>query len=189
MRETRCASRFVVGRICAAPLAALLVLSIALQGGPARADTPRQRTIKARYLYKFAPFVQWPASAFESPTAPLAICIAGQDPFGPALAEAGRSQPVNGRAVVVRHVDAVHPGMGCHILFAGSDPSTDESLRAIAHEPVLTVTDSSTGGSGGIINFVTMAGRVRFTIDKNAAQERGITISSKLLGRAVNVAR
>jgi hypothetical protein len=169
-------------------MAALFILSIALQGGPARADTPRQRAIKARYLYKFAPFVQWPANAFESPAAPLVICIAGQDPFGPALDQAGRSEPVNGRPVMVRRIDVIHPAMGCHILFEGSG-LTEESLRAIAHEPVLTVTDSSTGGSGGIINFVTMAGRVRFTVDKIAAQERGLTISSKLLGRAVNVAR
>ena len=41
--------------------------------------------VKAAYLYKFAPFVDWPANAFPSPASPLVLCVAGEDPFGPML--------------------------------------------------------------------------------------------------------
>jgi hypothetical protein len=78
--------------------------------------------------------------------------------------------------------------MGCHILFVAGD-ATEDTLLPIAHEPVLTVTDGDGGSNGSIIHFVMVAGRLRFTIDQNAAQNNGIAISSKLLEQAVNVTR
>jgi hypothetical protein len=169
-------------------LAALLLLMVGLSGGAWAADLPLEEAIKASYLYKFAPFVQWPSTAFDSPAAPLIICIGGQNPFGAALDEAVRGQRVNGHPIVVRHIEAVRPGLTCQILFVGGDNS-EEMLRAVAGEPVLTVTDRSRGVTGGIIQFVTTAGRVRFMIDLGTAQNSGIAISSKLLGLAVSVAR
>jgi len=169
-------------------LAAFLLLIFGLGGGAWAADLPLEAAVKASYLYKFAPFVQWPSAAFDSTTAPLVICIGGQDPFGSALDEAVRGQRVNGHPIVVRHLTAVHAGSACHILFVSGD-NAEEMLRAVAGEPVLTVTDRSRGVTGGIIQFVTTAGRVRFMVDLGTAQNSGIAISSKLLGLAVSVAR
>src|SRR6185369_14635060 len=36
-------------------------------------------SIKATFLYKFVPFVEWPADAFDTPTAPVNICVFGND--------------------------------------------------------------------------------------------------------------
>ena len=163
---------------------ALLTLLAALPGG-SRAEPPIEYAVKASYLYKFAPFVQWPAAAFAGPSAPLIICIAGQDPFGHMLEDAVRGQRVNGHPFEVRHVDAARAGMPCHILYAGG--GAGEALQAVANAPVLTVTDGSQGG--GIIQFVTVQGHVRFAINQAAAAGNGIEISSKLLGLAVKVTR
>lgn len=168
-------------------LAALVFLA-SLGGGTHAADLPLEYAVKASYLYKFAPFVQWPSTAFDTPTAPLSICIAGSDPFGPALSEAVRGQRVNGHPIVVRRVEAVRPGLTCQILYVGGE-DTSAALQAVAHEPILTVTDHNRSGAGGMIQFVMMAGRVRFSIDQAAAQGNGIAISSKLLGLAVSVNR
>ena len=162
-----------------------LALLASLGGTAQAAELPLEYAVKASYLYKFAPFVQWPPAAFESPSSPLTICIAGQDPFGPALAEAVRGQRVNGHPIVVRRVENVRPGVACQILFVGGDAG--ETLQAVAHEPILTVTDHNRAGAGGMIQFVKVAGRVRFMIDQAAAQDSGIAISSKLLGLAVSV--
>jgi len=166
----------------AAGLALLAGLGVRAQA----ASIPLEYAVKASYLYKFAPFVQWPPSAFSTPNAPLVICIAGPDPFGGALNEAVRGQRVGSHPIVVRRVETVRPGMGCQILFVGGE-DTEEDLQAVAHEPILTVTDRSRGGIGGMIQFVTVRGRVRFAINQSAAQECGIAISSKLLGLAVSV--
>lgn len=170
------------------PSIALFALLAAAQGSAARGAQPIEYAVKASYLYKFAPFVQWPQTAFETPTAPLSICIAGSDPFGPALGEAVRGQRVNGHPIVVRHVEAVRAGLACQILFVSGDDSGG-ALQAVAHEPTLTVTDHNKSGAGGMIQFVMVAGRVRFSIDQAAAQGSGIAISSKLLGLAVSVNR
>jgi hypothetical protein len=169
-----------------------LAASFALLAGLGRAapaaDLPLEYAVKASYLYKFAPFVQWPPAAFESPGAPLTICIAGPDPFGPALEETVKGQRVNGHPIAVRHVETVHAGMPCQILFVAGD-ETEEDLRAIAHDPILTVTDRARGSTGGMIQFVMVGGRVRFAINQAAAQDSGIAISSKLLGLALSVNR
>jgi uncharacterized protein DUF4154 len=62
-----------------------------------------------------------------------------------------------------------------------------QMLAALAHKPVLTVTDASNGGSRGIIHFTVVGGRVRFFIDQASAAERGMTISSRLLALALGV--
>ena len=164
---------------------ALLALLAAVPGGSRAAEPPIEYAVKASYLYKFAPFVQWPAAAFAGPSAPLIICIAGQDPFGHMLDDAVRGQRVNGHPFEVRHVDSVRPSMPCHILYAGGGAA--EALQAVASAPVLTVTDGGQGG--GIIQFVTVQGHVRFAINQAAAAGNGIEISSKLLGLAVKVTR
>ncbi len=169
-------------------LSVALLASLAATGGPVRGPQPIEYAVKASYLYKFAPFVQWPSAAFDTPTAPLSICIAGSDPFGPALSEAVRGQRVNGHPIVVRRVEAVRPGLTCQILYVGGE-DTGAALQAVAHEPVLTVTDHMRSGAGGMIQFVMVAGHVRFSIDQAAAQGSGIAISSKLLGLAVSVTR
>ena len=53
---------------------------------PAAAQTPSlESAVKAAYLTKFIPFIQWPDTAFASPAAPVTICVLGDDPFGPSL--------------------------------------------------------------------------------------------------------
>jgi hypothetical protein len=167
---------------------ALLALLAAVTGSSRAAEPSIEYAVKASYLYKFAPFVQWPATAFATPSAPLTICIVGQDPFGHMLEDAVRGQRVNGHPFEVRRVDTVRAGMLCHILYAGA--AATEALQAVANAPVLTVTDGGqAGSSGGIIQFVTVQGHVRFAINQAAAAGNGIEISSKLLGLAVKVTR
>ena len=145
--------------------------------------------VKATYLYKLAPFVQWPAAAFSRPGAPIVICIAGQDPFGPVLDDVVRGQRVDGHPFVVRRVRVVTRGMGCHILYVGrsADQDAAAALKAVEGEPVLTVTDGA--NSGGMIEFELVGGRVRFDADEAAAEASGVPISSKLLELALSVRR
>jgi hypothetical protein len=175
-------------RIWLAIITAFLVGLAPWSASAKAADSASAYAVEASYLSKFAAFVEWPPSAFDSPTAPLTICISGQDPFGHMLDEKVRGQHVNDHPLMVRHDEAIRSGMPCHILYVGGDAS-EEALRAIQHEPVLTVTNHDEAGGGGMIQFMTVAGRVRFTINQAAAEESGITISSKLLELAVPLPR
>ena len=172
------------------PIALLLGLATAgLLCSPARADDTLEYAVKAAYLVKFAPFIQWPDDAFASASAPLSICVVGSDPFGAALDQAAAGQRDGDHPLTIRRMATLNPDASCQILFAGGPPQeTGAALVALKERSVVTVTDSNPAVHG-IISFVIVANHVRFDIDEAAADAAGIRISSKLLGLAHAVVR
>jgi hypothetical protein len=166
----------------------VLALAVVIAGGgPARAAS--EYAVKADYLYKFVPFVEWPARVFKTETSPVNICIVGYDPFGAYLERAIVGQKVGERPLAARRLERAHPDAGCHIAYiAGSRiQSVAEGLEVLEGAPVLTVTDQRMGSPRGAIHFVVSRGRVRFHINDAAATANGVAISSKLKGLAVSV--
>ncbi|HEV2539215.1 MAG TPA: YfiR family protein [Frateuria sp.] len=145
--------------------------------------------VKATYLYKLAPFVNWPPSEFATADAPFRICVAGEDPFGDYLKNAVAGRGLGRHRFQVQRLDAAASATGCQILFLGRLPAqgAGQVLDAVSGKPVLTVVDSATPHVGGIVQFVIESGRVRFEIDTAAAARNHITISSKLLNLALAV--
>lgn len=150
-----------------------------------------ETAVKATYLYKFVPFVEWPASAFATATSPLYVCVLGDAPFSDMLESAIKGQQVAQRPVAVRRLEKVEGPQGCHILYAANsaEQSAADALRLVRGAPVLTVTDRSRGVGGGVIQFVVKDGRVRFDIDQRQAAAQRVVISSKLLSLAVSARR
>lgn len=140
--------------------------------------------VKATYLYKFIPFVQWPAGLHAGPSSPWVICISGPDPFGPLLDEAVAGVTIDGRPVVARrlpHTDT----RGCHVLFArGSRKTIESQLEQVQNAPVLTVTEEMDAGA---ISFLTQDDRVRFVVDERYADRQGLRLSSRLLQLSLRV--
>ncbi len=146
--------------------------------------------VKAAYLYKFAPFIDWPAHAFASPTSPLVLCVVGEDPFGRLLDRAVAGQKLGARPLEVRRLVRAERAAGCHILYlSGSKAQTiGDGLASLRGAPVVTVTDEARSPQDrGVIHFVVRGRNVRFQIDEEAAQRNGLNISSKLLSLAVSV--
>lgn len=165
-------------------LAACAILAVAL---PAAAQPALETAVKATFLYKFAPFVEWPARAFDGPGDALVICVQGDDAFAGVLEEAIRGQRLSSHPMLVRRLARVGRDSGCHILFAvgSKTQSTAEALHAVAGLPVLTVTDAARGSTRGMVHFVLRDSRVRFMIDDEAASRSGLSLSSKLLNLAI----
>jgi len=141
--------------------------------------------VKAAFLPKFARYVTWPASALAH-DGQMVLCIIGDDPFGDMLNQSVAGQQVDGRGFIVRRLSSAAGASDCAIAFVDG-PRTAEFLAALAHSPVLTVTDSRSSAQHGIIHFAIVGGRVRFYIDEAQAQARGLTISSRLLALAIRV--
>jgi len=153
-----------------------------------RAQQPGvEYAVKATYLYKFAPFVEWPVGVFASPSDPFVICIAGNDAVSVLADEASRGQRVGAHPIEVVHLPVPGGETACHVLYVAQRGAAGAAdLRAVHGKPVLTVTDDA-GDAHGIINFIVQDDRVRFEIDQNAAAENNLVISSKLLNLAVRV--
>ena len=158
-------------------LAALMLMA------PAQGQVSLEYAVKAAYLTKFAPFIDWPDGVFENPGSPVTICILGNDPFGPALDKAATSG--GGRPIAIRRLVANDPAERCQIVFTGD---VDAALDGLRGKPVLTVTDSGVQARG-IISFVMQDNHVRFDIDDAGAETSGLRISSKLLELARSVSR
>ncbi|MGA9356433.1 MAG: YfiR family protein [Terriglobales bacterium] len=146
--------------------------------------------VKAAFLYNFAKFVEWPAGRFADGSAPLRICVLGQDPFGEDLRNVASDKVVNGHKLLVDQVADVAAARSCHILFVASSKKADmkQILESLRGADVLTVGDTKGFAKlGGMINFVLEDNRVRFEVNKTAAEQTGMKISSKLLSLAVLV--
>jgi hypothetical protein len=150
------------------------------------AAEPTDTAVKAAFLPRFARYVTWPITATPKGADPFVLCVIGSDPFGGVLDEAARSQLVNGRRIVVRRMDSAAGADRCQIAYVGGSRS-GAILASIGRNPVLTVTDANDSGTRGIIHFVLVGGRVRFFIDQSAAEQRGLSISSRLLALAMGV--
>src|SRR4051812_38843732 len=72
-----------------------------------------EREVKATFLYKFAPFVDWPAGSLGGVDTPFVICISGDEAMGGLVKQAAAGQRLGDHPIVVRIVSAVGPGSGC----------------------------------------------------------------------------
>lgn len=169
--------------------AAACALALVLVPSPAPADDSLEYAIKANYLVKFAAFVQWPPSAFASPSAPVTVCVLGADPFGEILDRAAAAHSVQGRPVATRRLSRIDARSGCHIAYLAGSPqqSAAQALQALGDAPVLTVTDAARGRRRGVIHFAVVNQRVRFHIDDRTARSRRLSVSSRLLSLALSV--
>ena len=143
--------------------------------------------VKGAFLLNFTKFVDWPPQVFEGPGAPIAICILGENPFGPLLDRAARETVVANRTVSVRQVSDGQQASHCQIVFVGASERKRWRawLEALRGRSVLTVGESDGFlTNGGVVNFKLEGDRVRIEISTEAADRAGLHISAKLLNLA-----
>jgi hypothetical protein len=148
--------------------------------------------IKAAYLYNFAKFIEWPATAFPQPNTPMRLCIFDDGAVELSVTQTLKQKVVSGHPVVVSHVVTAEEGRSCHILFITSthNRQIELLLGQLSQTSVLTVGEvHGFIQKGGIINFVSENGHVRFEVNDKAADQGGLHISSRLLTVAKLVLR
>ena len=158
-----------------------------LLSGVVHADTQKEDSIKAGFLFNFAKYVEWPAKTMKD--GKLRVCGLSSEPLS------GNLVKLQGR-VIQERVIQVYTSVGpdewhnCHVLFISADESqrVETLLRAVAKAPVLTVSDSEDfTNSGGIIGLKLHIGRIRFNINQGVANKAGLIMSSQLLKLADEV--
>lgn len=178
-------------------VAGLIALSLGMlaPGGRAQADSGlTQYQVQAAFLYHFAKYVQWPTPAFRSAGEPIVIGVLGDDPFGEELMNTiAREKPVQGRSLRIMRSRNITELVHTHILFISASEETRlaQHLTTLARvkSTALTVGESEDFlkvAGGGMIRFVVEKNKVRFDINARAAENAGLTLSSKLLSLARN---
>jgi hypothetical protein len=156
-------------------LVAGVLLSVSVTAPRAQEVSPEYQ-VKAAYLYNFLKYIEWP----DRTSRPFTICIAGQNPFGDILSALTSAERVRGNPVRTRVI--LGPEPGCDVIFAPRTSNISAYLQMAAGKPILTVGETARFiEQGGILNFFLENGKVRFEINRNAAERAGLRISSRLL--------
>jgi len=158
----------------------------------AQSSKPTDYDVKAVYLFNFGRFVEWPANGTAAKNDSFAICVLGQDPFGPALDATLAGETIDGKSVVAKRISTPEESGDCRIVFMSSaeDARMNKIIAALNKEAVLTVSDiPQFSQHGGMIQFVLEGKKVRFEVNLTAVQHAGLTLSSELLKVATTVRR
>jgi len=150
---------------------------------------PSEYRVKAVFLYNFGRFVAWrPAPKSDS----FAVCVLGQDPFGPALDATVAGETIDHAQVVARRISRTQDAASCRIVFISSseDRQMKEILAELGRTNVLTVSDAPRfTRRGGMVQFILDGSRVRFEVNLAAVERAGLSLSSELLKLAISVRR
>jgi hypothetical protein len=154
---------------------------------PAVAHAP---AIKAVYLLKFLPYIDWPAGAFTSDKEPWMIGVSGDDHVlaelqGLIAEREAKGRVASGRPVSARSVRGEADVLGLHVLYLGRSAQSALAQAALGR-PILVVADDGEPVNA-MLRFVEREGRLRFEARPSQADLAGLKIGARLLGVAERV--
>lgn len=170
---------FVAGMVC-------LGTASASRGASPAAD---EYAIKAALVLNFARFATWPEHVFARPQSPVNFCILGDEFLAGSFA-ALEAKTIGQRPVKVSIANRLKDPDACHLIFiSGADrQGLSRVLAAIADRPVLTIGEMTTFTAlGGMINLMTIDGRLKFSVNSANTRRAGLMLSSRVLKLADTV--
>lgn len=158
-------------------------------GERAWAQTPEssgalEYKVKAAYLLNFCKLVRWPAGAFPNEDSPLVVGVVGQDRFGSLLEEILGGEKLGQHPITIRRFQVDDKLDPCHLLFVSASDNVQGAgiLASVKGRPVLTVGEvPGFGELGGMINFTSKEGSIRFETNPESAEHAGIKLSYKMI--------
>jgi YfiR/HmsC-like len=155
----------------------------------AQPAAPIEANVKAVFLFNFTKYVTWPASGIgERSPSYVRICVTANDEFFSLLKAAVEGEAVDGRPLVAVALDGLDDAKTCQILYIGDSKTPDAKawLSVVRGVQVLTVGDGELNDET-VIAFVRDDNRIRFDINRAAANRRNLNVSAKLLRLARKV--
>ncbi len=170
-----------------APWTVALAIYFLLTPSPAaRAQIANETELKSKaaIVLKIALYVDWPENAFASPTNAIVFGVLGRDPFGKNFDATMLGQTVDKHPVLVKRGRTLAELGDCHVIFVSASERDRwrTLLPRLQNQPILTVSDMDgfmTGG--GMIGLKRKQGAIRFDINRRAAENVGLKISSRIL--------
>jgi hypothetical protein len=114
----------------------------------------------------------------------LLLCTLGDDPFHGELESTVEGKQIGSRVLRIRHLSEAQVTRGCNMVFICKNENRRLAaiLASLRNSPVLTVGEADDFlTSGGIIRLCLEGNKVRFEINREAAESARLRISSTLL--------
>lgn len=163
-------------------IACLLVVFSTINAFP-QSIVGTEYEVKAAFLYNVAKFVEWPHDSFNDEEDLLILCVQSNNPETDVFSSLNNKK-VAGRKIMVIKCEDTEQIEKCHILFIDSKERSfiKKSLKSVKDMSILTVGHyRDFEYEGGIINFFTEQGRLRFEVNLEAAKRVGLKLGSQLL--------
>lgn len=150
----------------------------------------REFDIKAAYIYNFGKYITWPQSPQIRPH-DFVIGVVGDSPIYASLLKVARNKKLKRKRIVIKRFEVAASYEYCDILFVPAEQDRElvtETISKARTDPTLIIGEEADfTRAGGIINFYLDQNKLRFEIRPKAAEDAGLSISSKLLslGRIV----
>jgi hypothetical protein len=146
--------------------------------------------VKAAYFYNFTKFVEWPEPVFADPAAPVRLCVLRDHLFETELIQVTKGKSIRRHAIEVVVVEDMEQSRKCSALFVNSTQQRQNKhlLESLRGSSVLTVGETKEFlQDGGVIAFVLERDKVQFAINRKAATNARLYVSSKMLNLAKRV--
>jgi hypothetical protein len=157
---------------------------------PADVNPAPEAEIKAAVVANLPKFVEWPATAFQAPSAAFQVGVLGDDTLAGSIVLALNGKRIGDRAVSVSRVSKVEDVANYQLLYvsASEERRLEVIIKLIEGRPVLTVADFNRFAQrGGMVGLIVQDGKVRFEINERAARANGLRLSANLLRLAAAV--
>jgi hypothetical protein len=159
-----------------------LVVAAALLCTHALAHAVDEPSLKAAFIYNFGAFTTWPAAQWDAHAEPT-LCI--EPDVDAKLRRALASldgKLLHERPLRVRTLAARAPITAC-LLLVRAAPAPGAAPRAPVPAGVLTVCDCPAGddNASAMFHLVLRGTHLQFEVDREAATDAGLAISSRLL--------
>ena len=158
----------------------LLVATMAASG----VNAANEDEVRTAFLFQLAQYVHWPADAARPQSSPLKFCVAGKDRLTSTLENTVRGKSIQGRAILIRRMEADSDPAGCDLVFLTyqSEKQIKGWLKEWSYPPVLLVGETERFAEiGGMVNLSIEGGRVSFEINVLASSRANIEFRSQLL--------
>lgn len=149
--------------------------------------TAQDAKFKAMFIYNFTKQIAWPAS---DKSGDFIICVVNQNDLLNNIKTVTTGRTVGAQPITVVGVKSVDEISKCHILYLSfADSKADKLESAIAKlgsASSLIITDRPGAlKNGSCINFLIVDDKIKFELNKSAASERKLQISSQLESMAL----
>ena len=146
--------------------------------------TDTQLALKGQYLYQFAKGNDWPET---SKSGPFIVAIHGKPELVEEMASKYASHPIGQQALTIQKLDDPLDMAQPQIVYTESTGVELESLLEVTMgRPILVVTALQPELAEGVgINLFTSSNQLRYEINLQAAEDRGILVGNRILSWAV----
>ncbi len=139
------------------------------------------------FIYNFSKFIQWPT---EYKKGDFVIGVLGDSPVTQHLKTMAVSKKVGNQSFSIINYNTPGDIGKCHILYIPTAYSKwlEECKTSLGGNSTLIITDKpGLGKDGSGINFLIVNGKPKFELNKSAAEERRLKVSTELAKLAIMI--